>query len=121
MRFVDSMFLLLEEKQLKKQINSESLEKILQILLDNFLLKGSFELEIDENCLKDLIAIDPNLTLETMNSMNKLKSREILEILKANILGFTLNWIKNFPGDKELKEKILDFILKYSIEIEKGS
>ena len=120
-RFLDATFELLQLKQLFSQINSDSLEKILQLLLDSFLTKGIIEIEIDENCLKDLMDQEPSINLDSVHSCNKAKTTEIIEILKNNMCGTLFIAIVNQAGNLvDFKNRILEFILKYAIEQEKG-
>ena len=118
-RFLEKLFESLEAKQANQQINAESLEKIVMILLDSFLAKGVFEIEIDEECLKDLIVIEPNINIDLL-SASKVKVGEIVDVLRRNLSGMPLNLVINRPGAEELKEKILGVVLKYSIEQDKG-
>jgi len=118
-RFLEKLFEILEAKQMNQEINVESLEKIVMIFLDSFLVKGVFEIEIDEECLKDLIVIDPNFNIDLL-SASKVKVGEIVETLRRNLSGMPLNLVRNRPGAEELAEKIVEIVLKYSIEQEKG-
>lgn len=121
-RFFEKLMILIDEKSLPQQINEDILHKMLQIILDTFLQKGSFEIAIDEEYIAELTNLDANISLETLNLSPKEKHPEILEILKRNLNGVALNAIIRIMKEKnfELLNNILDFILRYSFENEKG-
>lgn len=119
-RFIEKFFEILLEKQIPGAF--EVLDKIVQVILDTFLIKGTFEIEIDENCLKQLIELDPAINIDILRSANKTKHAEIIEILKKNLCGILTNLVLNRPdvANLNIRQKIIELILKYSIEQEKG-
>lgn len=122
-RFFEKLTIIIEEKSLPQQMNEDILHKMLQIILDTFLQKGSFEIAIDEEYMVEFINLDPNISLETLNLSPKEKHPEILEILKRNLNSVSLNAILRVMKEKnfEFLNQILEFILKYSFENEKGN
>ena len=120
-RFIEKLFEIAQIKEMA-QISPEVLEKVVNALLDSFLTKGSFEIEIDENSLKDLAALDPLINIDLLHSANKAKYQEIIDILKRNLMGILANLALNRPDSANLniREKIIELIIKYSIEQEKG-
>ena len=120
-RFIEKIFEIAQIKQLA-QITPEALEKVVNAILDSFLLKGSFEIEVDENSLKELLALDPLINIEFLHSANKVKHQEIAEILKRNLMGILANLVLSIPdlANLNIREKIIELIIKYSIEQEKG-
>lgn len=120
-RFIEKIFEIAQIKQLT-QITTEVLEKVVNTLLDSFLLKGSFEIEVDENSLKELLALDPLINIEFLHSANKAKHQEIADILKRNLMGILANLVLSIPdmANLNIREKIIELIIKYSIEQEKG-
>ena len=120
-RFIEKIFEIAQIKQLP-QITPEILEKVVNTILDSFLLKGSFEIEVDENSLKELLALDPLINIEFLHSANKAKHQEIADILKRNLMGILANLVLSRAdlANLNIREKIIELIIKYSIEQEKG-
>lgn len=120
-RFIEKIFQIAQIKQLV-QITPEILEKVVNTLLDAFLLKGSLEIEVDENSVKELLALDPLINIDFLHSANKLKHQEIADILKRNLMGVLANLVLSRPDSANLniRERIIELIIKYSIEQDKG-
>lgn len=121
-RFIQRLLINLEERQQFEKTTDAFTNRILQTLLDAFLTKGSFELAIDEDIIVELSNMDAPNALEAFNTFPKEKQEQILEITKRNLNGLTLNIILNKMRENESKliNRVIDFILKYALETEKG-
>lgn len=90
---------------------------MLYSILDNFLTKSTFEISVFDNVFNEIIEIDPTINIDNLlgNINNKAFSEKIKEKIKNNLNCIILNWLND-----ELSEKIINLVLHYIIENEKG-
>ena len=87
------------------------MEKWLLNILKDLTKEGTVEIGIDPQFLLRLAEIDPNLTLENLNS-NKAKLEQISDLLQVVIKSATINFMLANDEKLSISRDIFDMIVK---------